>query len=152
MHTEDVLTAVDTGVWWWTRSSQTVTLDAVAARLLTLDGEPVRHGMLTVGRAEVRARVHVVDFVEFESVLALALAESTVAESLLRVVGERRRGAAHPAGPDAAGAAGGGAGRARRGVLRGGRALRGAAAAAGRPGRAPPDVGRAPSPGLAALP
>src|SRR4051812_42498595 len=87
MHTEDVLTAVDTGVWWWTRSSQTVTLDAVAARLLSLDGEPARKGMLTVGRADVRSHVHVVDFVEFESVLALALAESTVAESLLRVVG-----------------------------------------------------------------
>jgi serine phosphatase RsbU (regulator of sigma subunit) len=88
MHTEDVLTAVDTGVWWWTRSSQTVTLDAVAARLLELDGEPVRDGMLTVGRVDVRARVHVVDFVEFESILALALSERTVAESLLRVVGE----------------------------------------------------------------
>jgi serine phosphatase RsbU (regulator of sigma subunit)/anti-sigma regulatory factor (Ser/Thr protein kinase) len=86
MHTEDVLTAVEAGVWWWTRHSRTITLDATAAGLLDLEQAPVSAGTVTVAEDDVRARVNVVDFVEFESIVALALAESALAEALLRVV------------------------------------------------------------------
>lgn len=72
-----------TGTWRWRYREGTVQLDARAADLLGLAGEP------TVARSSaVRARLHPEDFVELSAVVALALAEGTVAEALLRVVGD----------------------------------------------------------------
>ncbi|THA25383.1 GAF domain-containing protein [Streptomyces sp. RKND-216] len=86
MRTEDVLTAVGTGVWRWEGGSQTVTLDARAARLLGLPSPPSSSGTVTLGAAAVRGRVHAVDFVRLQGMAALALTEGRLAEGVLRVV------------------------------------------------------------------
>ncbi|MEC4018367.1 ATP-binding SpoIIE family protein phosphatase [Streptomyces sp. H27-D2] len=83
MRTEDVLAATATGLWRWDNASATVTLDAEAARLLGLPAEPV-----VLGESAVRARFHPVDWVEINGVVNLAVAEGTLAEARLRIMGE----------------------------------------------------------------
>ena len=95
MHIEDVLSAVGTGLWRWENAAEAapdageVIVDPRAARLLGIAPaeEGVRDGpLLSLSLASVRARFHVVDFVEFQTAVTRALAEGTVAEGLLRVV------------------------------------------------------------------
>ncbi|MFJ9826805.1 SpoIIE family protein phosphatase [Streptomyces sp. NPDC101160] len=86
MRTEDVLAAIATGLWRWDNASRTVTLDAEAARLLGLPAEPVR-----LSEAAVRSRFHPVDWNEIDGVVALALAEGTLAEARLRIMDEHGR-------------------------------------------------------------
>ncbi|MFJ2555180.1 MULTISPECIES: SpoIIE family protein phosphatase [unclassified Streptomyces] len=81
MRTEDVLTAIGTGLWRWDLISGSVTLDAEAARLFGWPAEP-----LQTTKAAVRARLHPVDWNEIEGVVRLAVAESTLAEVRLRVM------------------------------------------------------------------
>lgn len=83
MRTEDVLAAVATGLWHWDEAAGTVELDATAAGLLGLPGEPV-----TSRSSAVRACLHAEDFVALNGGLALARAEGTVVESLMRVVAD----------------------------------------------------------------
>lgn len=86
LRSAEVLAAVGTGLWRWEYRSGRVELDAGAARLLGLPGRP------TVTRSSAaRACFHPEDFVELSAVIALALAEENVAESLLRVVDEEGR-------------------------------------------------------------
>jgi serine phosphatase RsbU (regulator of sigma subunit)/anti-sigma regulatory factor (Ser/Thr protein kinase) len=81
MRTEDVLAAVDTGVWRW-KNDDDVYLDAVTSRLLGIGaGDPV-----TVSVGSVRACYHASDYVEMLAAVALAIVERTVAETMLRVV------------------------------------------------------------------
>lgn len=86
MRTEDVLAAIATGLWRWDNASRTVTLDAEAARLLGLPAEPVR-----LSEAAVRSRFHPVDWNEIDGVVALAVAEGTLAEARLRIMDEYGR-------------------------------------------------------------
>jgi serine phosphatase RsbU (regulator of sigma subunit)/anti-sigma regulatory factor (Ser/Thr protein kinase) len=81
MRTEDVLAAVDTGIWRWTNDDD-VYLDAETARLLGVGDEAV-----TVHIGVVRAHYHASDYVEMLAAVAVAIAEGTVAETLMRVVG-----------------------------------------------------------------
>ncbi|WP_171164514.1 SpoIIE family protein phosphatase [Streptomyces sp. I05A-00742] len=83
MRTEDVLAAVATGLWHWDRATGTVTFDAEAARLLGLPPEPAE-----LPESAARARFHAVDWVEFQGVIGLAVAEDTLAEARIRVVDE----------------------------------------------------------------
>lgn len=84
MRTEDVLTAIATGMWRWDTASHTVSLDAEASRLLGLRGQPC-----VVTPAEVRARIHPVDWNEIDGIVMLALSEDTLAESRVRVMDEK---------------------------------------------------------------
>ncbi|KES04356.1 phosphatase [Streptomyces toyocaensis] len=77
----DVLSALDTGVWHWDTASGLVTLDAVAARLLGLPAEEA-----TLTEAQVRARLHPVDWNEITGVVQLAVAEGTLAEVRIRIM------------------------------------------------------------------
>ncbi|MBD0708960.1 MULTISPECIES: SpoIIE family protein phosphatase [unclassified Streptomyces] len=86
MRTEDVLTAIATGLWRWDNASGIVSLDAEAARLLGLPAEPAR-----LTEATARSRFHPVDWNEIDGVVALAVAEGTLAEARLRVMDERGR-------------------------------------------------------------
>ncbi|AXK31725.1 GAF domain-containing protein [Streptomyces armeniacus] len=86
MRTEDVLTAVGTGVWRWENTSGTVTLDARAARLLGLAERVSAGGTVTLSEAAARSRIHVADFLELQSIATLAVTEHTPAEALVRVV------------------------------------------------------------------
>ncbi|MCQ4083185.1 SpoIIE family protein phosphatase [Streptomyces sp. RB6PN25] len=96
---EDVLTAVGTGLWHWDSVSGVVEMDRVTARLLGLPPQPAK-----VRDTVIRARYHVEDYVEFSRLVSLALTEGTVAESVLRVVGDdgtilrRVRNRVHPIG------------------------------------------------------
>ncbi|HEY5835676.1 ATP-binding SpoIIE family protein phosphatase [Streptomyces sp.] len=83
MRTEDVLAAVGYGLWQWDESAGTVTVDSRAARLLGLSG-----GAATHRSSVVRACLHAADYVTLAGAVSLATAENTVAESLLRVVGD----------------------------------------------------------------
>lgn len=82
----DVLAALDTGRWHWDTAAGTVTVDAVAARLL---GLPAEQAQLT--EARVRARLHPVDWNEITGVVRLALAEGTLGEVRIRIMGDQRR-------------------------------------------------------------
>ncbi|MFF4163937.1 SpoIIE family protein phosphatase [Streptomyces sp. NPDC001741] len=83
MRTEEILAAIGTGLWSWDSSAGTVTLDAVAARLLGLPAEPtVRPG------DEVRPRFHPADWNEIDGVVNFAIAEDTVAEARMRILDE----------------------------------------------------------------
>ncbi len=82
----DVLAALDTGVWHWDTAAGLVTVDAVAARLL---GLPAREATLT--EAQVRARLHPVDWNEITGVVQLAVAEGTLAEVRIRIMDDRKR-------------------------------------------------------------
>ncbi|GHF43975.1 magnesium or manganese-dependent protein phosphatase [Streptomyces mashuensis] len=86
MRTEDVLTATATGVWYWDRASDVVTVDAEAARLLGLPAAPAR-----LTESALRARFYPADYIEMSGVITLALAEDTLAESRMRVVDEEGR-------------------------------------------------------------
>ncbi|MEV5971810.1 SpoIIE family protein phosphatase [Streptomyces sp. NPDC051921] len=86
MRTEDVLAAIATGLWRWDNASGVVTLDAEAARLLGLPAEPVQ-----LTEAAVRSRFHPVDWNEIDGVVALAVAEGTLAEARLRIMDGRGR-------------------------------------------------------------
>ncbi|MFF1277095.1 SpoIIE family protein phosphatase [Streptomyces marokkonensis] len=77
----DVLAALDTGVWHWDTASGLVTVDAVAARLLGLPPEEA-----TLTEAQVRARLHPVDWNEITGVVQLAVAEGTLAEVRIRIM------------------------------------------------------------------
>ncbi|WP_149548007.1 SpoIIE family protein phosphatase [Streptomyces marokkonensis] len=77
----DVLAALDTGVWHWDTASGLVTVDAVAARLLGLAPEQA-----TLTEAQVRARLHPVDWNEITGVVQLAVAEGTLAEVRIRIM------------------------------------------------------------------
>ncbi len=86
MRTEDVLAAIATGLWRWDNATGTVTLDAVAARLLELPADTGAYAESTV-----RACFHPVDWNEINGVVSLAIAEGTLAEGRLRIVdGEGR--------------------------------------------------------------
>ncbi|MFJ4874184.1 SpoIIE family protein phosphatase [Streptomyces sp. NPDC088745] len=86
MRTEDVLAAIDTGLWRWNNASGTVTFDAEAARLMGLPAEEVQ-----LTEAAARARFHPVDWNEIQGIVQLAVAEGTVAEARLRVMSEDGR-------------------------------------------------------------
>ncbi|MEU6080189.1 SpoIIE family protein phosphatase [Streptomyces sp. NPDC047108] len=81
MRTEDVLSAIATGLWRWNSASGEVSLDAEAARLLGLPAVPVR-----LSQSAVRSRFHPVDWVEIQGVINLSLAEGTLAEARLRIM------------------------------------------------------------------
>ncbi|MFI2370307.1 SpoIIE family protein phosphatase [Streptomyces sp. NPDC018833] len=81
MRTEDVLAAIATGMWRWDDASGTVTLDAEAARLMELPAGPGDHS-----ESAVRSRFHPVDWNEVNGIVALAIAEDTLAEARLRIV------------------------------------------------------------------
>ncbi|MEV6005913.1 SpoIIE family protein phosphatase [Streptomyces sp. NPDC051976] len=83
MRTEDVLAAAGTGLWQWDDATGTVTVDDTAAGLLGLDGGASEHRS-----SAVRACLHAADYVSLSGEVSLATAEGTVAESVLRVVGE----------------------------------------------------------------
>ncbi|MFF5156222.1 SpoIIE family protein phosphatase [Streptomyces sp. NPDC000348] len=82
----DVLAALDTGLWHWDTAAGLVTVDAVAARLLGLPAEPV-----TLTEAQVRARLHPVDWNEVTGVVRLAVAEGTLAEVRIRIMDGQNR-------------------------------------------------------------
>ncbi|MER7489290.1 SpoIIE family protein phosphatase [Streptomyces sp. NPDC126497] len=82
----DVLAALDTGLWHWDTAAGLVTVDAVAARLLGLPAAPV-----TLTEAQVRARLHPVDWNEITGVVQLAVAEGTLAEVRIRIMDDRKR-------------------------------------------------------------
>ncbi|MFD7765882.1 SpoIIE family protein phosphatase [Streptomyces sp. NPDC059787] len=82
----DVLAALDTGLWHWDTASGLVTVDAVAARLLGLPAEQV-----TLTEAQIRARLHPVDWNEITGVVQLAVAEGTLAEVRIRIMDDQNR-------------------------------------------------------------
>ncbi|MFD0316214.1 ATP-binding SpoIIE family protein phosphatase [Streptomyces flavalbus] len=81
-----VLAALATGLWHWNTATGQVTVDAEAARLLGLPAEPT-----TLTEAQVRARLHPVDWNEITGVVQLAVAEGTLAEVRIRVMDDRGR-------------------------------------------------------------
>ncbi|MFD7700763.1 SpoIIE family protein phosphatase [Streptomyces caelestis] len=82
----DVLAALDTGLWHWDTAAGLVTVDAVAARLLGLPAAQV-----TLTEAQIRARLHPVDWNEITGVVQLAVAEGTLAEVRIRIMDDRKR-------------------------------------------------------------
>ncbi|NJP99315.1 ATP-binding SpoIIE family protein phosphatase [Streptomyces zingiberis] len=98
MRSEDVLAATATGLWRWDNATEKLQLDAEAARLLGLAALPT-----TLSPADSRARFHPVDWVEMTEIVDLSLVEDTLAEVVLRVIGDdgkvlrriRVRGKAH---------------------------------------------------------
>ncbi|MFE9771281.1 SpoIIE family protein phosphatase [Streptomyces sp. NPDC005931] len=83
---EDVLTALDTGLWHWDTAAGQVTVDAEAARLLGLPAARV-----TLTEPQVRSRLHPVDWNEITGVIQLAVAEGTLAEVRIRVMDAQGR-------------------------------------------------------------
>lgn len=81
-----VLAALATGLWHWDTSTGLVAVDAEAARLLGLPAEEA-----TLTEAQVRSRLHPVDWNEITGVVQLAVAEGTLAEVRIRVMDERGR-------------------------------------------------------------
>ncbi|RFU85893.1 phosphatase [Streptomyces triticagri] len=77
----EILTAIGTGLWHWDTSTGSVTVDAVAARLLGLPAEGT-----TLTEAGARSHFHPVDWNEIDGIVSLAVAEGTPAEVRLRVV------------------------------------------------------------------
>ncbi|MCQ8773724.1 ATP-binding SpoIIE family protein phosphatase [Streptomyces telluris] len=86
MRTEDVLAATATGLWHWDDATRIATFDAEAARLL---GLPATRTELT--DSATRARFHAVDWVEFQGIISLAVAEGILVEARLRVVDDEGR-------------------------------------------------------------
>ncbi|MFF9209462.1 MULTISPECIES: SpoIIE family protein phosphatase [unclassified Streptomyces] len=82
----EVLAALATGMWHWDTGTGHVTVDAEAARLLGLPAEPTR-----LTEAQVRARLHPVDWNEITGVVQLAVAEGTLAEVRIRIMDETGR-------------------------------------------------------------
>ncbi|MFB8772222.1 SpoIIE family protein phosphatase [Streptomyces broussonetiae] len=81
-----VLAALATGLWHWDTASGQVTVDAEAARLLGLPADPT-----TLTEAQVRARLHPVDWNEITGVVQLAVAEGTLAEVRIRIMDDQGR-------------------------------------------------------------
>ncbi|OEV07764.1 hypothetical protein AN220_33535, partial [Streptomyces nanshensis] len=91
MRTDDALAVLGAGLWTWDNTTGLVTLDARAARLLGIPEEPPEaqtgtHHAHTLAGSAVRSHLHAVDYVGFQGIVTLALAENTTAETLLRVV------------------------------------------------------------------
>ncbi|MEU3194438.1 hypothetical protein ABZ686_28275, partial [Streptomyces sp. NPDC006992] len=91
MRTDDALAVLGAGLWTWDNATGLVTLDARAARLLGIAEEPPEaqtgtHRARTLSGSAVRSHLHAVDYVGFQGIVTLALAENTTAETLLRVV------------------------------------------------------------------
>ncbi|MGP3988966.1 ATP-binding SpoIIE family protein phosphatase [Streptomyces sp. 3N207] len=89
MRTDDALAALGAGLWTWDNATGLVTLDSRAARLLGVAVEPSdahTDTHITLSGSAVRSRLHAVDYVGFQGIVTLALAEDTTAEALLRVV------------------------------------------------------------------
>ncbi|MCC5032467.1 SpoIIE family protein phosphatase [Streptomyces sp. WAC 00631] len=86
MRSEDVLSATATGLWRWDTASKALRVDAEAARLLGFDAIDT-----TLSPGATRARFHPVDWVEMNEVVSLALTEGTLAEVLMRVIGDDGR-------------------------------------------------------------
>ncbi|GAA3500412.1 SpoIIE family protein phosphatase [Streptomyces prasinosporus] len=82
----DVLAVLDTGLWHWDTAAGMVTVDAVAARLLGLPAEQT-----TLTEAQVRARLHPVDWNEITGVVQLAVAEGTLAEVRIRIMNDQNQ-------------------------------------------------------------
>ncbi|MGW6732208.1 SpoIIE family protein phosphatase [Streptomyces sp. NPDC055013] len=82
----EVLAALATGLWHWNTATGLVTVDAEAARLLGLPAEQA-----TLSQAQVRARLHPVDWNEISGVIQLAVAEGTLGEARVRIMDERGR-------------------------------------------------------------
>ncbi|MET8111595.1 ATP-binding SpoIIE family protein phosphatase [Streptomyces prasinus] len=82
----DVLALLGTGRWHWDTATGLVTVDGVAARLLGLPAEQV-----TLTEAQVRSRLHPVDWNEITGVIRLAVAEGTLAEVRIRIMDDRGR-------------------------------------------------------------
>ncbi|MGV9449896.1 SpoIIE family protein phosphatase [Streptomyces sp. NPDC003635] len=80
----EVLAALATGQWHWSTATGLVTADAGTARLLGLPGERA-----TLREAQVRARLHPVDWNEITGVIQLAVAEGTLGEVRVRIMDER---------------------------------------------------------------
>ncbi|AOW88014.1 magnesium or manganese-dependent protein phosphatase [Streptomyces olivaceus] len=79
-----VLVTLGTGLWHWDTAAGEVRVDAEAARLLGLPAERAR-----LTEAQVRARLHPVDWNEITGVVRLAVAEGTLAEVRIRIMDER---------------------------------------------------------------
>ncbi|MFJ7237908.1 SpoIIE family protein phosphatase [Streptomyces olivaceus] len=79
-----VLVALGTGLWHWDTAAGEVRVDTEAARLLGLPAERAR-----LTEAQVRARLHPVDWNEITGVVRLAVAEGTLAEVRIRIMDER---------------------------------------------------------------
>ncbi|MFD8071774.1 SpoIIE family protein phosphatase [Streptomyces sp. NPDC059718] len=86
MRIEGVLAALGTGVWRWDSATDMVELDAVSAGLIGLPPQPQK-----VHSGVTRACYHASDYVDMAAAVALAIAEGTASESLLRVVREDGR-------------------------------------------------------------
>ncbi|MFI8850538.1 SpoIIE family protein phosphatase [Streptomyces sp. NPDC053499] len=96
MRTDDALAALGAGLWTWDNATGLVTLDSRAARLLGVADEaaqartfteaPRTDTHLTLSGSAVRSHLHAVDYIGFQNIVTLALAEDTPAEALLRVV------------------------------------------------------------------
>ncbi|WP_063734528.1 ATP-binding SpoIIE family protein phosphatase [Streptomyces sp. RTd22] len=84
MRTEDLLAAIATGLWRWDSVAGAVSYDAEAARLVGLPAEAV-----TLPEAAARACFHPADWLEIQSIVALAAAEGTLAEARMRIVDEK---------------------------------------------------------------
>ncbi len=82
LRAEDVLATIGTGLWRWDNALGTVTVDGGAAALL---GLPARPG--TLRSSVVRACLQPEDYVDLSAAVSLGLAEHTVAEARMRVVG-----------------------------------------------------------------
>ncbi|WP_369272245.1 SpoIIE family protein phosphatase [Streptomyces sp. R11] len=82
----EVLAALATGLWHWNTATGLVTVDAEAARLLGLPAEQA-----TLSQAQVRARLHPVDWNEISGVIQLAVAEGTLGEARVRIMDEQGR-------------------------------------------------------------
>ncbi|MCH0563064.1 MULTISPECIES: SpoIIE family protein phosphatase [unclassified Streptomyces] len=80
----EVLSALATGLWNWDTATGQVAVDAEAARLLGLPAEQA-----TLTEAQVRSRLHPVDWNEITGVVQLAVAEGTLAEVRIRIMDER---------------------------------------------------------------
>lgn len=82
----EILAALATGLWHWNTATGLVTVDAEAARLLGLPSERA-----TLSQAQVRARLHPVDWNEISGVIQLAVAEGTLGEVRVRIMDDLGR-------------------------------------------------------------
>src|SRR5687767_1614039 len=82
----EVLAALATGLWHWNTATGLVTVDAEAARLLGLPAEQA-----TLSQAQVRARLHPVDWNGISGGIQLSVAEGTLGEARVRIMDERGR-------------------------------------------------------------
>jgi serine phosphatase RsbU (regulator of sigma subunit) len=91
MRAEEVLSATGIGFWRWVSATGASTIDARTAHLLGMSDAPEHfdaYGHREISESTFRSRVHVIDYVELQSVSALCLAERRLAEVLLRIIGD----------------------------------------------------------------